>query len=121
MGNRKISSDLKECALRLWNTGWDVEDIHNALGVSRASIYRWETIFAEFGTVNRPPSPIRGQELRILTRALMTVCEELFAEESDLYLDELATWLALTQDISISIPTLSRNLHQASLGIQPRQ
>ena len=121
MGNRKISSDLKECALRLWNTGWDVEDIHNALGVSRASIYRLETIFAEFGTVNRPPSPIRGQELRILTRALMTVCEELFAEESDLYLDELATWLALTQDISISIPTLSRNLHQASLGIQPRQ
>jgi transposase-like protein len=40
MGNRKISSDLKECALQLWNTGWGIEDIHNALGVSRASIYR---------------------------------------------------------------------------------
>jgi hypothetical protein len=51
--------------------------------------------------VNRPPSPIRGQELRILTRALMTVCEELFAEESHLYLDALATWLALTHDIRI--------------------
>jgi transposase len=109
MGNRKISSDLKECALRLWNTGWDIEDIHNALGVSRASIYRWEAIFAEFGTVNRPPSPIRGQELRILTRALMTVCEDLFAEESDIYLDELTTRLALTHDISISISTLCRN------------
>jgi hypothetical protein len=48
MGNRKISSDLKECALRLWNTGWDgIEDIHNALGASRASIFRWESIFAE--------------------------------------------------------------------------
>ncbi|KAG1751893.1 hypothetical protein EDB19DRAFT_1824767 [Suillus lakei] len=53
MGNRKISSDLKECALRLWNTGWDIKDIQNALGVSRASIYRWESIFAEFGTINR--------------------------------------------------------------------
>ncbi|OJA16350.1 hypothetical protein AZE42_13695 [Rhizopogon vesiculosus] len=93
MGNRKISSDLKECAV----------------------IYRWETVFAEFGTVNRPPSPICGQELRILTRALMTACEELFAKESDLYLDELATWLALTHDISISIPTLSRNLKEAGL------
>jgi transposase-like protein len=41
MGNRKISSDLKECALRLWNAGWDIEDIYNALGVFRASIYRW--------------------------------------------------------------------------------
>ncbi|OJA14827.1 hypothetical protein AZE42_13795 [Rhizopogon vesiculosus] len=54
MGNRKISSDLKECALRLWNTGWDIEDIQNALGVSRASIYRWETVFAEFGTHFNP-------------------------------------------------------------------
>jgi transposase len=45
----------------------------------------------------------------------MTVCEELFAEESDLYLDELATWLALTHDVSISISTLSRNLKEAGL------
>jgi hypothetical protein len=45
----------------------------------------------------------------------MTVFEELFAEESDLYLNELATWLALTHDISISIPTLSRNLKEAGL------
>jgi hypothetical protein len=44
MGNRKISPDLKECALRLWNAGWDIEDIHNALGVSRARIYRWEAV-----------------------------------------------------------------------------
>jgi hypothetical protein len=58
MGNRKISSDLKECALKLWNLGWDIEDICDALGVSRASIYRWEAIFAECGTVKRPPSPI---------------------------------------------------------------
>ncbi|KAJ8584982.1 hypothetical protein M405DRAFT_746054, partial [Rhizopogon salebrosus TDB-379] len=94
---------------------WDIEDIHNALGVSRASIYRWEAIFAEFGTVNRPPSPIRGQELRILTRALMTVCEDLLAEESDIYLDELTTWLALTHDISISVSTLCRNLKEAGL------
>jgi hypothetical protein len=56
LGNRKISSDLKECALRLWNTGWDIEDIYNALGVSRASIYRWESIFAEYGTGQ--PSPV---------------------------------------------------------------
>jgi len=98
MGNRKISADLKECALNLWNTGWDIEDIGDALGVSRASIYRWEAIFAEYGTVtvNRPPSPIRGQQLRILTLALMTACEALFAEESDLYLNEVVTWLALT-------------------------
>jgi len=26
MENRKISSDMKECALNLWNQGWDTED-----------------------------------------------------------------------------------------------
>ncbi|KAG2744232.1 hypothetical protein P692DRAFT_201722169 [Suillus brevipes Sb2] len=115
MGNRKISSNLKECALKLWNLGWDIEDICDALGVSRASIYCWEAIFAEYGTVERPPSPIRGQQLRILTRALMTACEDLFTEESDLYLDEVVTWLALTHNISISVSTLCRNLKEAGL------
>ena len=37
---------------------------------------------------------------------VMTACEALFAEESDLYLDEIVTWLALTHDISISVSTL---------------
>ncbi|KAG1812639.1 hypothetical protein EV424DRAFT_1264960, partial [Suillus variegatus] len=115
MGNRRISADLKECALNLWNTGWDIEDICDALGVSCTSIYRWETIFAEYGTVNRPPSPICGQQLRILTHALMTACEALFAEESDLYLDKVVTWLALTHDISISVSTLCHNLKEAGL------
>src|SRR6267378_7999118 len=26
MGNRKISSDMKKCALKLWDQGWDTED-----------------------------------------------------------------------------------------------
>ncbi|KAG1860247.1 hypothetical protein DFJ58DRAFT_657887, partial [Suillus subalutaceus] len=111
----KISADLKECALNLWNTGWDIEDIRNALGVSCASIYRWEAIFAEYGAVNRPPSPIRGQQLCILTHALMTACEALFTEELDLYLDEVVTWLALTHNISISVSILCRNLKEAGL------
>ena len=45
----------------------------------------------------------------------MTACEDLFAQESDLYLDELATWLALTHDISISISTLCCNLKEVGL------
>ena len=31
MGNRKISVDLKMCALSLWDQGWQVEDIVDAL------------------------------------------------------------------------------------------
>lgn len=35
-------------------------------------------------------APIRDQELHILTHVLITTCKDLFAAESDLYLDELA-------------------------------
>jgi len=38
MGNRRISSDLKECALNLWDKGWELEDITDALLVSQASM-----------------------------------------------------------------------------------
>jgi transposase len=114
MVNRRISKDIKEAALRLWNVGWETEEICFALAISRSSMYRWQSIFDEHGTVNRPKSPLIGRP-RILTRALMTAGQTLFQEESDLYLDEVVTWLALTHDIVISSSTLSRNLKEAGL------
>jgi transposase-like protein len=59
MGNRRISSDLKECALTLWDKGWELEDIADALLVSQASLYRQRAIFEEHGSVNKPPSALR--------------------------------------------------------------
>src|SRR6202453_2632201 len=114
MGNRRISADVKECALRLWDFGWELEDICWALMVSRRSIYRWRLIFEEYGSVKRPPSPLLGPT-RILTRALITACQTLYESDSDLYLDEVVTWLAITHDIVISTATLSRNLTEAGL------
>ncbi|KAF8225770.1 hypothetical protein L208DRAFT_1504264 [Tricholoma matsutake] len=60
MVNRKISSDLKDCALRLWNHGWDEQDICNALLVYWSSLYCWQKIFWEFGSVNKLLSPLTG-------------------------------------------------------------
>ena len=115
MGNRHISEDIKNIALKLWNQGWEIEEICDTLEISRASLYRWEAIFAEHGSVIRPPSPLRGQNLRILTRALIQACQDLFSQECDLFLDEVVAWLALEHDIVISTSTLSRNLTEAGL------
>jgi transposase len=82
--------------------------------VSRASIYRWQMIFDEHGTVNRPPSPLIGRT-RTLTRTLLTACQTLFEDDSDLFLDEVVSWLAIHHDIVISTSTLSRNLREAGL------
>jgi len=91
-----------------------VEDICNALGVSKSSCYRWHHIFDELGTVKKPLSPLKGPT-RIITRALLTAIEDLFIEDSDLFLDEVCTWLAFEHQITISTSTLSRNLTEAGL------
>ncbi|KAG1738919.1 Homeodomain-like protein, partial [Suillus paluster] len=114
MVNRRISEDIKQCALRLWNHGWDVQDICEALGISQSSCYRWRRIFEELGTVKKPPSPLIGRT-RIITRALLTAVEDLFAEDSDLFLDEVCTWLAGQHNIIIGTSMLCHNLKQAGL------
>jgi transposase len=114
MVNRRISNDLKECALSLWEKGWDELDICEALGVSRASIYRWRAIFAEFGSIQKPPSPLRGRT-RIITRAVLDAIHLIYKEDPDTYLDKMQWWLAVHHDIAISIPALHRNLVEAGL------
>ena len=114
MVNCRISPDRKYCALDLWNRGWDTIDICNALSVSRASLYRWQAIFEEHGNVIRPKSPLIGRT-RILVRATLTAIHTLYEQESDLYLDELVTFLAIEHSIIVSLSTLSRNLSEAGL------
>jgi len=114
MGNRRISPDLKECALRLWELGWDLDLISESLCVSQASMYRWRNIFAEFLSVTRPRSGIVGCP-RILVRAVVTAIKEVYNNEADAYLDELIWWLAIHHDIAISRSALHKNLQDAGL------
>ena len=102
MGDRHISEDIKNIALKLWNQGWGIEEIYNTLEILHASLYWWEVIFAEHESVICPPSPLRGQNLRILTHALIQACQDLFSQECNLFLDEVVAWLALEHDIMIS-------------------
>jgi hypothetical protein len=94
MVNCRISPDHKYCALDLWNCGWDTLNICDALSVSRASLYRWKTIFLEYGNVIHPPSPHIGQT-KIIAQAALTAIHTFYEEESDIYLDKLCTFLAL--------------------------
>lgn len=114
MVNCCISPDRKYCALDLWNHGWDTLNICDALCVSRASLYHWEAIFREHGNVIRPPSPLIGRT-RIIAQATLTAIHTLYKQESDLYLNELVTFLAIEHSIIVSTSTLSRNLLEAGL------
>jgi len=112
---RPISPDLKECALSLWDKGWEIYDICDALGMHKASLYRWKKILEVHGSVNRPPSPLHGRP-RILTRAVLNAIQDLHVLDPDLYLDELVLWLAIHHNIAVSISALHRNLEDAGLS-----
>lgn len=56
MGNQKISTDLKESALQLWELGYELDFISESLCICQVSRYQWCNIFAEFSSVNWPPS-----------------------------------------------------------------
>ena len=114
MGNRKISADLKESALRLWELGYELDFISESLCISQASMYRWRNIFAEFSSVNRPPSGLLGRP-KIIIRAVLTAIREVYHNEADVYLDELIWWLGIHHDIAISRSALHKNLQDASL------
>lgn len=115
MGNRRISPDLKECALRLWELGRDTLDITQVLCVSRASIYRWQRIFDEFGTPTNPHARVGGRS-SIITRAVLTAVHDIYKGAPDLYLTELQYWLAIHHDIVISVSALQKTLEQEGLS-----
>ncbi|KAK6971586.1 hypothetical protein R3P38DRAFT_3242190 [Favolaschia claudopus] len=114
MVNRRISSDLKERALAFWEAGWSRPDICYAFHVSRSSLYRWRSIFEEFGQVTKPPSPLRGRE-RIISLAALNAAKEVYFHDPSVMLDELAWYLAIHHDIVISISALQAALARAGL------
>jgi len=114
MVNHKISVDLKECSLRLWELSWDRDFIAETLCISTTSMYRWRKIFEDYDSVKRPPSPLIGRP-RIIVRAVLTAIQEVYKNEADAYLDELMWWLAIHHDITISRSSLQRNLEEAGL------
>ncbi len=114
MGKRKISQDMKECALRLWEEGWDEHDICGTLDVSRASLYRWREVFDSFGDIVRPPSPLVGRK-RLITRAAVEGMRALLHAHPDTYLDELVWWLELHHNIVVAPSTLHSYLTEVGL------
>jgi transposase len=114
MGNRRISSDIKERALALWEAGWTREDICYAFNVSPRSLYRWRAILEEFGAVTKPPSPLRGRD-RLVGLAALNAAKEIFFHDPSVMLDELQWYLAIHHDIAISQSALQVTLVRAGL------
>jgi len=84
MGCPLISSDMKECALHLWQSGWVRQDICTALCISQASLYRWAHILDEFSSVVWPHFLLQGCP-RLIGLAAMTAIREMSSLQSSWY------------------------------------
>ena len=88
MGNQKISTDLKGSAVQLWELGYELDFISESLCISQVSRYWWCNIFAEFSTVNWPPSALLSTP-KIVIHTVLNPIKEFYHNEADAYLDEL--------------------------------
>ncbi|KAJ7207886.1 hypothetical protein GGX14DRAFT_325462, partial [Mycena pura] len=111
---RKISADLKDCALDLWDAGWSLSDICFALRVSPASMYRWDELREIFGQSTNPNLRLAGRH-RIISLAVLGAIRTIYEQETTVMLDELQWYLAIHHDIAISISALQSTLDRAGL------
>ncbi|KAJ7060781.1 hypothetical protein C8F01DRAFT_988117 [Mycena amicta] len=114
MVNKHISTDRKECALRLWEQGWTMDDICSAFCVSPSSMYRWRKLQEEWGTPQNPPSPLMGRA-RLVSLGVLTAIRDVFEKDSTVMLHELQFHLAIHHDLPIAISTLQETLDCAGL------
>src|ERR1700674_4501343 len=110
---RKIDTGVKERALQLIAEGWSLEHVIEAIGVSRQSIDRWASNYDTFGSI-KPPAVITGRP-RILNPTAIEGLYDLLVDSPGLYLDEMAEYLTLYHDLSISITALHDNLTELGL------
>jgi hypothetical protein len=100
MVNCRINPDRKLSTLHLWDHGWDIDDICFALMNSHQSLYHWHQIFAEHDNVIKPVSQLLGPK-HIISHAVLTTIYTIYTKDSDLYLDELCTLLAVEYEIIV--------------------
>ncbi|KAK0235517.1 hypothetical protein EDD85DRAFT_773329 [Armillaria nabsnona] len=114
MGNRKISSDLKDIAIELWHHSWDRSDICNLLHHSQSSLYCWLATYELFGSTENQPAPLRGHP-RVIGLAALEAIHQVYARNLATYLNELQWYLAIHHDLPVSISALQDNLQKAGL------
>ncbi|CAK5283695.1 unnamed protein product [Mycena citricolor] len=114
MGNKLYTNQYRELALRFKELGWSTEDVASAMGVSRASIYRWEKTFESIGTATNPHA-CNGGRRSAINRNIMDVIHSLYKQSPDMYLEELQFYLAVKHDVAISISSLQSTLEKEGL------
>lgn len=114
MAFRKISKDLKERAIWLYDHGWLKRDIMEALGISKTSLKRWRQHVQRHGSVIPPRNPLQGRP-SVLDAFQTNDLINVISDSPELFLDEIRDWVLVSMDIGLSRVTIGRIIRD--LGI----
>jgi len=112
---RKISEDLKNRAITLYDQGLIPDDISNLLGISTRSLARWRSNQAVYGSIIPPPT-YRSGRLRILDAEQVLSISEQLERAPELYLDEIQDLVALKLQTVISRSALAELIRDAGFS-----
>lgn len=100
-----ISSDIKERALWLLAHDYIPDDVAEIFDVSQWSLQHWKKNVFVHGSVVPLKNPFQGHSCilnSIQTDALLSTIDKW----PDMFPDEIQDWIAVSFDVSISIPLL---------------
>lgn len=111
MGNRRISADVKICAMQLYERGLlTINDIIDCVGFSCSTFFCVLKLYQETGHIVNDPSLSRGRP-RILHHDNITYLLQLIRLHPDWFLDKLLSLLKRTASFPCTIQqyTMSSN------------
>ncbi len=117
MGNRRISDDLKEAALRLKARGDSDSEITRITGFSRRTLYRIQLRKRQTGSVTKALAIGRGRR-RSLAQADANYLLGLARHKPTMFLDEYRQRLEKYRILRISMATIHRTFQRARLSVK---
>lgn len=105
-----FSADIRERTIALVTAGMDSSTAEVITGVSARTVRRWTSASAVGrGRDDRAAMASRGRR-RLVNTAILEDLRLLVLSAPSLYLDEIATWLAVHHDLPLSVTTIHEYL-----------
>ncbi|KAF5376010.1 hypothetical protein D9757_008836 [Collybiopsis confluens] len=118
MGNRKISRDVKLCAIHLYERDLlNIDNILDCIGFSERTFYRVLKYWRETGDVVPHRYGLRGRP-RVLLHDDIQYLIHLVQHRPDYFLDELASLMQDNRFIAVHLSTICRELERLGLSLK---
>ncbi|KAG1846152.1 hypothetical protein C8R48DRAFT_569848, partial [Suillus tomentosus] len=117
MGNRRISDDLKDAALRMVNKGYATPEILSITQISKSTIYRTQRRKRATGGVAKIQAIGRGRP-RAFTQHDVQFLIRLARHNPTLFLDEYQTRLRDGRFLLASLSTIHQSFKRAGINVK---